>query len=186
MCAEQPLIAFNLYDQAAIFGIISIATTALLVWILGFKMKLGAFGIGAAFSIPQLLVGGLNTAFLLKSKRLSTIPFGDFQAITWKERCEAIHAIRKVGGSIFLNTLTKVATPFVLSIFAGTLGVEDQAAINSGMQIVFVMIFTLYAFSQVISNQQMGRALGSGKYQKAANIAKKGLFMTLISALIIP
>ncbi|MBB71944.1 MAG: hypothetical protein CMF50_06050 [Legionellales bacterium] len=181
ICNEQLL--FSLRDEVPTM---IIALSSLFVG-LGISATLGFGWFGLSrMGFAGVAVGGVTEAWLTAiglSLRLGLggkfKDFNFFHLLRHIEgRFEQLGRIVKLGGAYTVSILGETLLPIVASAAAGFVGTEAQAAWTFAMQLYYLLVIPILAFSHQ-NFQELSRYIGAGDYLNAYQMGRHGILTTL-------
>lgn len=137
-------------------------------------------GIAWGYNIESYLAVFGTAAYLFFHKKYSDIHF--LSRTDWITLSAELGEIIRIAGPLTFTMLVENALTFSMGIFAGSLGVKQQAALSYAMQMVFLSFLFLMAYGQA-TGHAVGRFKGDAKYEEASRIARTGLISTTIAVL---
>lgn len=96
----------------------------------------------------------------------------------WKELCK----LNEIGIPVTITMIAETILTFMMSVFAGLIGVKEQAALSYAMQMPFFVFLILMAFGQA-TGLAVNRFKGEEKFDQASKMAKHGLIVTTLIAI---
>jgi Na+-driven multidrug efflux pump len=184
MCLGQIMFANGDPKPAMIIGVINFGIgTGMSIWLakggLGISGR-GLNGVAWGINVESYLTALGYAAYLFTSKKYAGIPFLNLSRTNWKNVKKELASLTSVAGPVTFTMAVETALTFMMGIFAGRLGVKEQAALSYSMQMVFLVFLGLMAYGQGTS-LAVGRYKGEERYDMASRMAKNGLISTLIA-----
>ncbi len=175
VATDQVLYAFERTKPAMIIGLASFSFWMPLSIYLAFGTpNLGATGLLIGCGLDGYTTSLGYAAYLAYSPRFIKYNFFDFRQPWLPEHIEQMKIIRGLGRSILLSIATETAMTVAMSVFAGAIGVEQQAAFSVIMQVSLLTLLLQISFGQT-SSQNIGQYIGRNEFENASRAAKIGL-----------
>ncbi len=182
MAAEQIIFAFKRADFAMVAGLISFLGGGLLsLWLTFWGPNLGLQGVAIGFTIEAYVTCALFSLFLARYKDFEDISFFNVfgmirnKKAIWRQAKE----LSKMGFPMMLQLGSGFASDAFLSVVAGWIGNNEQAAQNFVAQLSFFTIILIIA-SNNTTGHRVSEALGRKDAVNASRLARFGLLMTAI------
>lgn len=159
--------------------------TSLAVWLARGGWGLEAqqlAGIAWGFNVESYLTPLGYAIYIYRSKDYADFPFWNYAQTTWREIYDELGELVAVAGPVTFTMMVETALTFAMGVFAGRLGVQDQATLAFSMQTVFLIFLGLMAFGQT-TGLTVGRLKGEEEYLKANLMAKHGLIITVLAVI---
>ncbi|PJD96052.1 MAG: hypothetical protein CK426_06340 [Legionella sp.] len=175
--ADNILFAFEKTRPAMILSLINLSLGMSLGSVLAFG-KLGAPKMGAT----GLLVGCILDPWLTAAEYLIylavTPEFKSFPFLQWNKPWHPywgqLKEMTTYGGSIAANMTVETTLNLVINLYAGIVGVRQQAAFSSIMQFSLFSFLLQIAFGQTAA-QEINRKIGASQFELASLAGKMGI-----------
>lgn len=175
VATDQVLYAFERTKPAMLIGLASFSFWMPLSAFLAFgPPKLGANGLLIGSIIDGYTTSLGYAAYLGLSPKFKKYNFLDFLQPWLPAHIEQMKNIRGLGRSILLSMTAETSMTVGINIFAGALGVEQQAAFSTIMQISLLTLLLQIAFGQTAS-QAIGQYIGADEFENSSRVAKTGV-----------
>lgn len=187
ICSEQTMCGFGKTKPAMFMGLANFSigmglTAALGLGKLG-APKLNETGILIGYIAEAYLTAIAYSAYIAAHPFFKNYPF--FRPRNLRVNLPAFKKLLQLGGGILAGNIVEMLSMLVLGIFAGRIGVLEQSAFASTMQIV-LFTFLLQAAFGLACCQEMSRQIGEKLYINASRIGRYSIPTTLVFVMPLP
>ncbi|RUR08083.1 MATE family efflux transporter [Legionella sp. km772] len=183
--ADNILFAFEKTKPAMILSLVNLTLGMTIGSVLAFG-KLGAPKMGVSGLLIGCVLDPWVTAaeylvYIHCSPELKPYPFLHLYK-SWTPYLAQLKEITAYTGSIAANMSVETTLSLMINIFAGMIGVEQQAAFSSIMQFSLFSFLLQIAFGQTCA-QEINRQIGEAQFENASMAGKMGLLSLMIGIL---
>ncbi len=175
--ASEVMFVFKRTKPAMTMGLANFAVSTTAGGVLAFGLfgapKLGSTGVLAGAVLNEYLSAGSYTTYLAKSSHLKDFQFFKF-CQSWQPYFGQLKKIRGFSRTILLGMVTETGMQFMLTVYAGMLSVNSQAACSSIMQLSIFSVLLQVAFGQTAA-QEISRAMGANQFENASRSGRVSL-----------
>ncbi len=168
---------------AMLWGTSSIPITAALsYWFgyggLGIEGK-GIEGLATGYVAGSYYTFAVSLAYILSRSQYRAFHFFNLSTCEVKQISRMLQRILRIGLPNIIAMFSEMMMSFWMNLVAGSLSVEDQAALTGNLLFLMFMILPIYAFGQSFS-QEICRAIGEKDFNKARRLAKNAMLTCLL------
>lgn len=176
--AEQVMFTFERTKPAMLIGLTNFTLSMSLGSVLAFgPPKLGVTGILTGCILESYLTAAGYSLYIAHSPRLKEFHFFDLYK-PWQPYLNQLTNIRSLARSIFFSISVDNGMYLMTNLFAGIIGVQQQAALSSIMQFSLFSFLLQLAFGQVAA-QELSRNIGGNDFNRASTMGKAALVAML-------
>lgn len=187
LCSEQMMFSFG-HTKPAMY--MALASAAI-------GMSVSAIFSFGELDAPHLREKGVLIGYILEAYLTSTAfavyiaGHADFKKFPFFRPKELLANFKKIldilpiGGAILAGNAIEMGSLLATGAIAGKVGVAEQAAFSSTLQVSLPTFLLQAAFGQSIC-QEMSRLIGEGAFQKASKIGRFGVPTTLVYIVPLP